>query len=141
MSAEKIGDSSFLGTGWAFPPSFNKSKQSVEMLSGEEDILSSLRILVTTSLGERVMRSQYGTKIPKMVFEPMGNSQQALLKQHLMDSIYLYEPRIVPLDVKVVMDALQGKLEITVDFKVVATNNRRNFVFPFYVIEGTEVTK
>ena len=141
MSAENIGDNSFLGTGWGFPPAFNKSKKSVEMLSGEEDIMSSLRILMTTSLGERVLRSKYGSKVSNMVFEPMDSSQRAVLRQHLIDSIYLYEPRIVPLDVIVEMDTLQGRVDIDIQFRIVATNNRRNFVFPFYVLEGTEVTK
>jgi hypothetical protein len=39
------------------------------------------------------------------------------------------------------MDVLVGKVEINVDYKIVATNNRRNFVYPFYILEGTEVTK
>lgn len=141
MSSQNIGDSSFLGSGWGFPPTFNIRRKSVEMLTGEEDILSSLHILVTTSLGERVLRSKYGTKVPEMVFEPMDSSQRAVLRQHIIDSIYLYEPRIVPLDVTIDMFVLEGRVEINVDFKIVATNNRRNFVYPFYVLEGTEVSK
>jgi uncharacterized protein len=138
---DNITNSSFLGTGWGFPPTFNKHKQSVEVISGEEDIMSSLRILFTTSLGERFMRSKYGSQVPAMVFEPLDSSQRALLRQHVIDSIHLYEPRIMPLDVTVTMDVLQGKVEISVDFKISATNTRRNFVYPFYVLEGTEVTK
>lgn len=141
MSSQNIGDNSFLGTGWGFPPTFNLQKKSVEMLSGEEDIMSSLQILVTTSLGERVLRSKYGSKVPDMVFEPMDSSQRAVLRQHIIDSIRLYEARIVPLEVTVTMDSLEGRVEINVDFKITATNNRRNFVYPFYVLEGTEVSK
>lgn len=139
--AHNIGDSSFLGTGWGFPPTFSKPKRSVEVISGEEDILSSLRILFTTRLGERFMRSHYGSRVPDMVFEPMDSSQRAILRQQVMDAIYLYEPRIVPLDVTVTMDVLEGRVEISVDFKISATNTRRNFVYPFYIIEGTEVAK
>jgi phage baseplate assembly protein W len=141
MSAGNIGDSSFLGTGWGFPPAFDKRKKSVDMLSGEEDIMSSLQILMTTSLGERVLRSKFGSKVPNMIFETIDSSQRAILRQHIIDAIYLYEPRIVPLDVIVEMDVLEGRVDIDVQFKIVATNNRRNFVYPFYVLEGTEVTK
>ncbi len=141
MSANNIGDNSFLGTGWGFPPTFNKSRKSVEMLSGEEDILSSLHILMTTSLGERVLRSKYGSRVPSMIFEPMDSSQRALLRQHIKDSIALYEPRVTNVNVEVQMDYLEGRVDILVEFTVVATNNRRNFVYPFYIIEGTEVTK
>jgi phage baseplate assembly protein W len=141
MASKNIGDNSFLGTGWGFPPTFNRNQRSVEMISGEEDILSSLNILMTTSLGERVLRTNYGSRVPNMVFEPLDSSQRAILSQHIIDSIYLYEPRIVPLDVIVEVRPLEGRVDIMVEFKVVATNNRRNFVYPYYIIEGTEVVK
>ena len=132
---------SFLGTGWSFPPTFSKYKKSVEMLEGEEDIQSSLRILVSTSLGERSMRSKYGTKIASMVFEPFDNSQAAILRANITDAIYLHEPRIRPIKVEVEVDDLEGKVEIQVEYKIVATNTRRNFVYPFYQLEGTEIKR
>jgi phage baseplate assembly protein W len=141
MSAIDNGDKDFLGTGWGFPPTFNKAQRTVEMISGEEDIMSSLQILMTTSLGERVLRSKYGSRVPSMVFEPLDSSQRAMLKHHIKDSIALYEPRIIPLNIDVTMDMLEGRVDIMVEFKVVATNNRRNFVYPYYIIEGTEVVK
>lgn len=141
MSTNNINDQSFLGTGWSFPPSFNKRKQSVEMLDGIDDIQSSLRILMTTSLGERSLRSKFGSKIANMVFEPIDNTQQAVLRSHVMDAIFLHEPRIRPIDVTVSIDNLAGKVEIDIEYKVVATNTRRNFVYPFYQLEGTEVSK
>ncbi len=111
------------------------------MISGEEDIMSSLEILFSTSIGERIMRIKYGSQVPSMVFEPLDSSQRASLSSHVMRAIILYEPRIKPLDVRVDMDYLEGKVTISVDFSVVTTNNRRNFVYPFYIIEGTEVRK
>ena len=111
------------------------------MLEGEEDIQSSLRILVSTSLGERSMRSKYGTKIASMVFEPFDNSQAAILRANITDAIYLHEPRIRPIKVEVEVDDLEGKVEIQVEYKIVATNTRRNFVYPFYQLEGTEIKR
>ena len=32
-------------------------------------------------------------------------------------------------------------VDILVDYKIAATNTRRNFVYPFYLLEGTEVQK
>lgn len=138
MSNSNNNDS-FLGRGWSFPPTFSKYKKSVEMLEGEEDIQSSLRILVSTSLGERSMRSKYGTKVANMMFEPFDNSQAAILKANITDAIYLHEPRIRPVRVEVEVDDLEGRVEIQVEYKIVATNTRRNFVYPFYQLEGTEI--
>lgn len=138
MSNSNNNDS-FLGRGWSFPPTFSKYKKSVEMLEGEEDIQSSLRILVSTSFGERSMRSKYGTKVANMIFEPFDNSQAAILKANITDAIYLHEPRIRPIRVEVDVDDLEGRVEIQVEYKIVATNTRRNFVYPFYQLEGTEI--
>ena len=60
---------SFLGRGWSFPPTFNLSSKSVEMVEDHEDIRQSLHILVSTNLGERILRSDYGTGINILPFE------------------------------------------------------------------------
>ncbi|MEM0997096.1 MAG: GPW/gp25 family protein [Bacteroidota bacterium] len=132
-------DKAFLGTGWSFPPTFNRREQSVEMQSGAENIDASLRILVTTRLGERAMRLNYGSKVADRIFEPMDLSQQELLRVDISDSIFLHEPRIVPLNVRVELEPLEGRITVQVDYRILATNTRRNFVYPFYIIEGTEI--
>lgn len=141
MSTKNISESDFLGTGWTFPPTFSKDKMSVEMLSGEADIKSSLEILFTTRLGERLLRSKYGSTVPEKVFEPMDRSEAVMLREDITLAILLHEPRIKPIEVKVEMDELEGRVTISIDYSIITTNNRRNFVFPFYIIEGTEVRK
>ncbi len=56
-------DIPFLGQGWGFPPEFTRSSHSVKMIAGEEDIRSSLEILLSTSIGERVMQPAYGADL------------------------------------------------------------------------------
>jgi phage baseplate assembly protein W len=141
MALQDISESSFLGTGWSFPPTFNTARESVEMVSAEEDIRQSLHILFTTQFGERIMRSDYGSRIAAMPFEPLDNSQAILIGNQARNSILLHEPRVVPVDVKVTMDVNNGRVEVFVDYRIAATNTRRNFVYPFYLIEGTEVKK
>ena len=61
-------EKAFLGRGWAFPPTFEKvtspgdgtTDGRVAMVSQEEDINQSLHILLSTSLGERVLQPEYG---------------------------------------------------------------------------------
>ena len=50
----------FLGNGWSFPPAFDRGSAGVEMTFGLEDIQKSLQIIVTTSLGERIMQPTFG---------------------------------------------------------------------------------
>ena len=61
-------NTSFLGTGWSFPPKFNVGQGTVEVTSDELDIQRSLEILLATRKGERVMQPDYGCNLDEMVF-------------------------------------------------------------------------
>jgi uncharacterized protein len=131
---------SFLGTGWGFPPSFSKIPAVVSMLSDEEDVQSSLEILLSTRQGERVMRQDYGCNLDELVFESLTTTFKTYIKDLISTAILYYEPRI---DVnKIDLDdtgEIDGRILITVDYTVRSTNSRFNFVFPFYKAEKTEL--
>ena len=62
-------DRAFLGRGWSFPPTFDRKVGGVQMLEHEDDIASSLHILLSTARGERIMVPQYGCNMDELVFE------------------------------------------------------------------------
>ncbi len=131
---------SFLGTGWGFPPTFHRSARAVEMVSDEKDIESSLAILLSTDVGERVMQPRYGCNLHRLLFEPLDTSLQAYMKDLIKTAILYFEPRIILNDVMLEPDPEEGRILITVDYTVATTNTRNNFVFPFYKQEGTEIS-
>ena len=63
----------FLGTGWAFPPTFDINTASVELVKNLDDINQSLNILLSTSLGERVMQPRYGCNLQDHLFDPLNS--------------------------------------------------------------------
>ncbi len=110
------------------------------MLSDEEDIKSSLGILLTTRPGERVMRPDYGCNLDELVFEPLTTTFKTYIKDLIATAILYYEPRIEVNSIE--MDdtgELEGRILITIDYTISATNTRFNFVFPFYKNEGTDL--
>lgn len=133
-------DHSFLGTGWGFPPSFNKALNRVEMLKDEEDIQSSLHILLTTRIGERVMQPTYGCNLDELVFESLTTTFKSYIRDLVMTAILFHEPRIklnnVTLDDS---RELEGIILIEIDYTIRSTNTRFNFVFPYYKKEGTDI--
>jgi len=133
---------SFLGTGWSFPPTFNKATDEVDMLSDEADIQSSLEILLSTRQGERVMQHKYGCNLDEMVFEPMTTTFKTYIKDMIQTAILYYEARIdvKKIDIDDSRDA-EGVILVTIDYVVRSTNSRFNFVYPFYKNEGTQVKK
>lgn len=131
---------SFLGTGWSFPPSFDKNLNAVTMLSDEEDIRSSLHILLTTRLGERVMQPTYGCNLDALVFESLTSTFKSYIRDLVKTAILYHEPRI-KLN-KVELDDsrdLEGVILISVDYTVRTTNTRFNYVFPYYKNEATDI--
>jgi phage baseplate assembly protein W len=131
---------SFLGNGWAFPPAFNKYTNSVEMVSGVTDIEQSIRIILGTIPGERVMYPSFGCGINTFVFETSDVTHITMLKDTIYDALLFHEPRIKVEKIEVVEDEpVDGLLKIYIEFSVIITNSRSNIVYPFYLKEGTNI--
>ena len=139
---DNSGYTSFLGTGWSFPPDFTPETGEVRMTSDEEDIHASLMILLGTAAGERFMNPKYGLDMHEMLFEPMGTTAKTLLKDRVKFAILIYEPRINPLSLELDTSAeLEGKISIILEYVVRSTNSRYNLVYPFYTTDSNEVRK
>ena len=134
-------DRSFLGRGWKFPPTFNKSMDSAELVSEEEDIRESLTIILSTIPGERVMDPEFGCDIHHHVFEEMSFTVINHLKEDIRKAVLNYEPRVDLTGLEVgVNEDHDARLDIILEYKVRATNSRSNMVYPFYVNEGTNIS-
>jgi phage baseplate assembly protein W len=133
---------SFLGKGWAFPPSFNNTTGTVEMVSDEEDIRQSLFILLSTSLGERVMQPDYGCNLNDYIFEGLNSTTIGYIKERVAHSILYYEPRIVVETIEVTdagsVDILEGRFLIDISYTIPGTNSRFNYAYDFYKNEAVK---
>ena len=131
---------SFLGTGWSFPPTFDRQAGTVALVSNTEDIEQSLNILLSTSLGERVMQPRYGCNLTDYVFESLNSSVIGYIKDRAKNAILLYEPRIIAEKVTVTSDAssdlLEGRFTISVEYTIPGTNSRLNYVYDYYKNEA-----
>lgn len=131
---------SFLGRGWGFPPEFNRATKGVNMLEDEADIKSSLEILLSTRLGERVMVPDYGCNLDELLFKPLTLTLKTFVIDLIKTAILYYEPRIDLNKINIdPTDELEGVLLINLDYTVRATNSRKNMVYPFYKAEGNEL--
>lgn len=124
---------SFLGTGWSFPPSFDPQLGIVQMLSDEVDIQSSLEILLSTRLGERVMQPTFGCNLDEMLFEPLTTTLKTYIADLIRTAILYHEPRITvnKIDLSESND-LEGLVLIKLEYTVKSTNSRYNYVYPYY---------
>jgi len=124
----------FIGRGLAWPMRVDQSG-SLALTAGADDLSSSMRLVLATAPGERVMRPDFGCAIWDLLFEPINANTMGLMAVAVRDALGRWEPRIDVLDVTIVPDATtDGRVHIEVQYRVKATNDRRNLVYPFYVI-------
>ncbi len=131
---------SFLGRGWGFPPEFNRGTKAVKMLEDEADIKSSLEILLSTRLGERIMVPGYGCNLDELLFKPLNLTLKTFVVELIKTAILYYEPRIDVNRIEInPTNELEGVLLINIDYTIRTTNSRKNMVYPFYKEEGNEL--
>lgn len=127
----------FLGRGWAFPVRLDPRTGAVQQAAYEDDVRQSILIIVQTAPGERQMRPDFGCGIHRMVFTSIDTATIHAVRASVLDALTKYEARIEVLNVDVDPTlAVDGQLFISVDYRVRATNQTGNLVYPFYFKEG-----
>ncbi len=128
----------FLGIGWKFPVGVDINGK-IAMSEYETDIKEAIIIILGTAKGERVMRPDFGCGIHDLVFAPINKTTISLVENGVREGLTLWEPRIELIKVEVASqpdDFAQGKLIVSIYYRVRVTNNRFNLVYPFYLKEG-----
>ena len=132
-------DNSFLGRGWSFPLAFSKTGLA-RMSEHETDIDESLRILMMTYPGERIMQPEFGCRLRDFCFEDLTLRTETLMQNEIKRAILLNEPRVDTERVEIEPTEKEGVLHINVVYVIRSTNSRRNLVFPFYLNEATDAS-
>jgi len=132
--------SDFIGRGWAFPVQLN-ARGGILLATGADEINASLRMILGTAPGERVMRPTFGCRIWDLLFQPIDANTIGQIETATREAIQQWEPRIDLVEVNAVPDMEHdGLVNVEVTYLMRPTNDRRNLVYPFYVIprEGDE---
>lgn len=134
-----MAQQSFLGVGWRFPVEVETQVSQPDRLAvSDYELLieQSIRIILTTAKGERVMRPDFGCDLKRLVYAPNNTATAGLAIFYVQQALKKWEARIVLLEVDANPDlSNEARLMISVHYRVVATNNERNLVYPFY-LEG-----
>jgi uncharacterized protein len=127
-----------IGTGIGFPLRVDR-QGAVALVSGSDDINEALLLILSTAPGERPMRPLFGCGIHDYVFEGIDAYTIGRLEREVRIAVDRWEPRIEVAALRIdTEDAGNGKLAIELDYVIRATNDRRNLVYPFYVIPAEE---
>ncbi len=125
--------SEFLGTGWAFPVAVDDAGR-IGQASLEASIKQSIRLIIGTAKGDRIMHPAFGCGMHDLVFSPLDTTTAALVSYEVREALIEWEPRIQLLDIQVTPDPVEAnKLLIDLKYRVRTTNNTFNLVYPFYL--------
>jgi phage baseplate assembly protein W len=126
----------FLGRGWRFPI-VPDELGALGYVEGEDNVEQSLRLLLLTAVGERVMRPDFGTTAPDLVFAPGSEQYLRLLETSISDAVRDYEPRVLLDEVRAEMDPDElnwpTRAIVAIAYRVRQSNTQQNLVFPFYL--------
>jgi hypothetical protein len=126
----------FIGRGWAFPLRTDATG-GIALVSREREIEEAIRLILGTSPGERPMRPEFGCRINEYVFASADGGTASAIAAEVTSALARWEPRIDVEDVLVTFDMRDATvLYIDIRYAIRRTNDRRNLVFPFYVIPG-----
>jgi uncharacterized protein len=130
---------SFLGNGLNFPVRMN-ARGEIMLVSGAEDIEQSIRIILGTQPGERVMRPTFGCRAYELIFEPRSAETASLLQEYVSEALTMWEPRIDVQSINVINDdAQESAFLVEIDYEIKATHDIRSIVYPFYIESEEEI--
>jgi len=126
--------SEILGSGLAFPLAVDH-RGALALAHGEDDIVQAIELILGTAPGERPMRPEFGCAVHDLVFDTIDAAMVGKVEIAIREALDRWEPRIEVIRIDFDLSrADEGRLEITISYRIRAINALRNLVYPFYVI-------
>jgi phage baseplate assembly protein W len=117
-------EAALFGQGVAFPPRLDAEGRFAWAV-GHQSVRESIRIILTTEPGERLMLPSFGAGLRSFLFEPNVPATHRLIEERVQFALRRWEPRIA-LDVVAVRAHPDdpARAVVTIGYALVATKAR-----------------
>lgn len=105
-----------LGTGWVFPPEPASTPGPLPWLSGADLVRQSIRLILETDPGERVMRPTFGCGLRRYLMEPNTPTTRSRISREVEAALRAWEPRIDLHSAEVSTTADPAEVLITISY-------------------------
>ena len=122
-----------LGNGWDFPLRPSERSGKLEYESGPEKVRQSMRIILDTEPGERIMRPTFGCGLRRYLMKPNTTATRALMQRDVVQALQSWEPRIDVQSVEVTPGDDPALVLIAIFYTHKRDGQPGNFVYPFYL--------
>jgi phage baseplate assembly protein W len=128
----------YLGRGFRFPV-VPDATGALDYSDGDENVEHSLRVLLLTRVGERLMRAPFGSRLGESVFQAGSDQNLRTIEREVRAAIVRYETRVEVLDVRAEAEADEpSHVTVALSYQVRRTSSRESLVFPFYLMRGAK---
>lgn len=100
----------------------NPVSKDISKKYDENAIKQSIKNLIMTKNFERPFRSDVGSQVMSLLFEPITPLLAATMKKTIINTITSYEPRVNLLDVSVLLTPDNNGVYVTIVFMIVNTS-------------------
>lgn len=122
----------FYGRGLSYPTQLSVTGGLRES-AGLQKIEESIRLILGTRYGERLMRPRFGCNLKSLAFAPNNAATANLARYYVEEGLRQWEPRIELVQVRVDNDNRQATLLIQIEYRLRATQDVRSLIYPFYL--------
>lgn len=122
-----------IGKGVGFPLKTNV-QGNLQLSAAERNLEESIHLILRTSLGERVYRPDFGSRLSELVFAPLNTQTLLLLQLYVEEALEAWEPRIELDEILTDPDPVQGRVDITITYHPTDSYDSRSLVYPFYLM-------
>lgn len=136
MADNDLRNREFIGRGLTFPLQVN-TQGGLALTRGPAEIEQSMRVILETAPGERVMRPEFGCRAWELMFAPRNAFTEATLIEYVEEALAIWEPRIEVSAVEVIDDPSydDSVLLVEIRYRVKNTHEERSLVYPFYIMD------
>jgi Bacteriophage baseplate protein W len=122
----------YLGQGWSFPVEPGPDRR-LDYVDGPEKVRQSIRIILETEPGERIMRPDFGCGLRRYLMVPNTVATRALIQHDVSLALTTWEPRITLTSVDVVPGDDPALVQIAIAYVHVRDGRPDNLVYPFFL--------
>ena len=127
----------YLGQGLAFPLQLSV-QGGLQLSSAAQKVQESIWIILRTSLGERMYRPDFGSRLSELAFEPLNSSTMIQIRLYVVEALEIWEPRIEIDRVETEPDPVRGRVDIIINYRLKEYPDLYSFVYPFYLVSGAQ---
>jgi phage baseplate assembly protein W len=98
--------------------------KDISLITNEQSVLESVKNIIATEPGERIMNPTFGCPLSKFLFDPLDVMTMVSLKTSITNAIRQFENRVDKLEINIV-ESDDNELTISVIFNIKMSNTQQ----------------